>query len=64
MLDKLKPLVRHSIIIAIPGVAAYLLTLIPSLQDKYGADALVSIALTIAALYLTPLTRQYGRGKA
>lgn len=62
LLDKLKPLVRHAIIALTPVVAAFLLHLIPSLQAQYGANALVSVALTLAVLYLTPLTQQYGRG--
>ena len=60
MLDKLKAATRHAIIAAIPLVATAVLNLIPGLQKQYGADAGVALALTIAALWLTPLTKQYG----
>lgn len=64
MLDKLKASARHAIIAAIPIVATFVLAnVIPALQQKYAADATISLALTLAVLYLTPLTRQYGVGK-
>lgn len=61
MLDKLSAFARHAVIGALPVVAAALLTLIPALKDQYAGDAVIGLLLTMATLYLTPLTNQYGR---
>lgn len=64
MLDKLKAQARHFIIAALPLVATFILTnVIPNLQGQYAESASISFVLTLAALYLTPLTRQYGVGR-
>jgi hypothetical protein len=63
MLDKLNAFARHAVIGALPVVAAGLLTLIPGLQKQYAGDAFIGLLLTMATLYLTPLTNQYGVNK-
>lgn len=63
MLDRLNAFARHAVIGALPVVAAAVLTLIPGLQKQYAGDAVIGLALTMATLYLTPLTKQYGVAK-
>ena len=63
MLDKLKPLARHLAILLLGAVLTWVTTeVVPSLQDQGGAAALIGAAITVAALYFTPLTSQYGIG--
>ena len=61
--DSLNAGVRHLIIAAAPIVAAAALTAIPALQKQYAGNAVIGLLLTMAVLYLTPITKQYGKGK-
>lgn len=64
MLDKLKAFTRHLIIAAIPVAATVVLTqVVPSLQAQYGGTMVGALIIEGLVLYLTPLTRQYGKFK-
>ena len=64
MLDRLKPLVRHLLILLSTVVLAWVTQeVVPDLQDQGGTAALAGGFITALLLYLTPLTRQYGIGK-
>lgn len=62
MLDRLWPVVRHGLLLFVPILLAWAASdLVPVLGDidpRY--SALATAVLALAALILTPLTRQYG----
>jgi hypothetical protein len=63
MLDKLKPVFRHCLILVGMAVLTWAGTeFVPALQDQGGAAAAAAAVLSALLLYLTPLTRQYGLG--
>jgi MFS superfamily sulfate permease-like transporter len=59
-LDRLPAPIRHALI----GLCAALLTYVTANYANWGLDPalypLISVVVTIAALWITPLTRQYG----
>jgi hypothetical protein len=64
MLDKLSSEQRHLALLLIAAALAWLATNVPNLNvDPLGASLIGALA-TAALAYVTPLTRQYGIGKA
>lgn len=63
--DKLPPFARHLLLAAVPVVLAFTGDeVVPGLKGKPGLAGAVGVILTMALAILTPLTAQYGVGKA
>ena len=62
-LDKLPADVRHQILMLAASLLGWATTSIPALHLPGLVGAVAGPLLTQATLYLTTLTRQYGRGK-
>jgi hypothetical protein len=62
MLDKLPAEVRHSLIALAAALVAWATTTVPALDLPQPLPVLLGVVVTMAATYLTPLTKQYGIG--
>lgn len=63
--DRLPAIVRHLIILGAPVVLGWVSSdVIPALQDRPGAGTAFAALLEAIVLVVTPLTRQYGVGRA
>jgi hypothetical protein len=63
MLDRLPPEVRHLLLMLAASLLGWAGSdLVPGLQDRGGAAALLAPVVMTLVTILTPLTRQYGVG--
>ena len=63
MLDKLPAQVRHALIALAGSLLAWAVEAQKSWHLSAPVAAVVGTAITVAGLYLTPLTKQYGVSK-
>jgi len=61
MLDKLSPEMRHLVILLIGGALGTIAEALPSLNLNTGIAQLAGVGVTWATLWVTKLTKQYGK---